>query len=96
MGQPNYFSAAVALGNAATSHIATTFAFAAAQLRLANYEAVDIFVNLRGDAASTSDMIVRSCSDLGLMTLYNPTSQITSVTTSTSAADKLLRVTAIG
>ena len=95
-GTPSYFNAHVALGNASTASVATTFPFAAPQLRLANFEAVDIYVNLRGTAATTADMLVRACSDLGLLTITNPTSQISSYTTSTSAADKLLRVTALG
>lgn len=103
--QPNYYNKVQALGNATTSGDTLDFLdqvsqkpFEATLLRLYNYEtAIDIYVNMsgRGNKATTTDLRVRACSDLGWAPVPR-ISSITAYTTSTSAADKLLGVVALG
>lgn len=94
---PSYYSTQLPIGNAATSAEIVSFGFPAKVLRLENYETVDIYVNLKGSLASTIDLYLRSCggkAELGNLPV--PVGAISAYTTSTGAANKLLRVLALG
>jgi hypothetical protein len=92
---PNYYSTQAALGNATTSGIIVAFGFDATAMRLANYEAVDMYVNLVGNLPTTADLYLRACSDR-ILSAVPRLAGLGVVTTSTSAVAKILRVTALG
>lgn len=91
---PQWYSTQLAIGNATTCADTVSFGFNAEFLRLANYEAVDIYIDLQGNKASTSAMYLRACSDV-YFSNTPPIAGVGAKTTSTAATDKILRITAM-
>lgn len=94
---PNYYATQAALGNASTAALSIDPGFLVKSLRLENFEAVDFYVNMKGNAATTLDFFLRSCGGkLEMANLAVPLRTLSAYTTSTGAANKLLRVLALG
>ena len=93
---PNYYSTQAPVTASSTDVVADAFGFNAKTLRFLNTEAVDFYVRTdSGGVASTADMRIRACSETVLQSMPM-ISGFTAYTTSTSAAAKLLGLTALG
>ena len=94
---PQVYTTQAQMGAGSTATITDKLGFKATQIRLANYEAVDIYFDFKGNAPSTSSFRIRACTDLG-WTKFEAgvvVSEFGAVTTSTSAAAKVLNITAV-